>query len=222
MGIPRMAVAFSFDDGPNGEGDTTARLLDVLRKYQVRALFALLGENAGRYPELVRRIRDEGHVIINHGYADTWAVFMGPQAFKANLLRGEAAISAALGEGLNPKLYRPQGGYYRPGQRNIWRAEGYTLVPSSARVYDAVSPGGAKDKVVRGILKKIQDGGGGMILLHDARDSHNRMDRELAADPEGSFNRAWIPEAVEELLRELIQRGYQVSGLDPLDFRPRR
>ena len=59
-------VALTFDDGPNAEH--TPRYLDLLRQNDVRATFFVVGKNAERHPELVRRIVAEGHEIGNHGY----------------------------------------------------------------------------------------------------------------------------------------------------------
>ena len=111
LGIPLYTVIFSFDDGPDAH--TTPELLDVLREHRIRALFFLLGENAVRYPGLVRRIHDEGHYIANHGYSDRMAHRMSEEDFREELLRGRAAISAALGFELYPRMYRPHGGLYR-------------------------------------------------------------------------------------------------------------
>jgi peptidoglycan/xylan/chitin deacetylase (PgdA/CDA1 family) len=205
-------VVFSFDDGPNAQGDTTARLLEVLRKHEVRALFALLGENAERNPELVRRIREEGHGIINHGYSSRFSLWMGDAEFAANLSRGEAVISAALGEYPAPRLYRPQGGFYRPGQQRIWRDAGYTLVPGTARIYDAVLSPRDKDRAVAKLLGIIEKQGGGVILLHDGRDSHRQMAAALAQNPRGPYDRSWIPAAVEELIVLLEAKGYTLRG----------
>ncbi|MDR1586038.1 MAG: polysaccharide deacetylase family protein [Treponema sp.] len=218
MHIPPYCVIFSFDDGPNVHEDTTARLLDVLKKYEIRAMFALLGENAEHSPELVRRIRDEGHSIINHGYCDKWAVSMENEEFRENLRRGEAAISAALGEELRPRLYRPQGGYFKDRHRYIWREEGYTMVTGSIRAYDAVIDGTEKNRVIRKIIRAAREQRGGMILLHDARDSHFRMERELEKCPDGEFNRSWIPEATEKIIIRLLEKGCRLNGFDILEL----
>ena len=201
-------VIFSFDDGPNGMGDTTARLLDVLSKYEIHAMFSLLGENVEAYPDLARRIHDEGHYIVNHGYADKWAYRMKNEEFKDNLLRGEAVISAALGIELNPKLYRPHGGYYTSKQKSICLEEGYTMVGCSVRVYDAVLTEAKKDKVVRETIAKIEKQNGGIILLHDGRDSKSRMEGEIKKNGHGAFDRSWLPEAVEEIIVALLERGF--------------
>jgi peptidoglycan/xylan/chitin deacetylase (PgdA/CDA1 family) len=214
MHIPDGVVIFSFDDGPNAHADTTARLLDVLWKYDVRALFVLLGENVDQHPELVRRICDEGHLIVNHGYCDKWAVFMDAGEFTHNLIRGEDALAAALDGEPKPRLYRPQGGMYQKQQQRIWRERGYALVPGTVRLYDAAERGTGREKIIKKTLNSITRQGGGLILLHDARDSHTRMEKHLGRHPEGEFNRSWIPEMVEEIIRALIKQGYRINGFD--------
>lgn len=57
-------VAFTFDDGPNPP--YTGQLLDVLAEHDVTAVFCLVGEQAEKHPELVRRIVEAGHVLCNH------------------------------------------------------------------------------------------------------------------------------------------------------------
>jgi peptidoglycan/xylan/chitin deacetylase (PgdA/CDA1 family) len=208
MNISPFFVYFSFDDGPNTNGDTTARLLDVLKKHQIKAMFCLLGRNAEHNPDLVKRIYDEGHCVVNHGYSDKWAVSMKPNQFRDNLVRGGAAISAALGFEVNPKLYRPHGGFYRSTQEKIMRDEGYRLAPATVRVYDAVVDGKKQQKVVKQIIKKLKKHSGGIVLLHDQRDSHSLTEANLVKNPQGVFNRSWIPDAVEEIILILLDKGF--------------
>jgi peptidoglycan/xylan/chitin deacetylase (PgdA/CDA1 family) len=216
LSLPDKFVVFTFDDGPNPQGDTTARLLDVLKKYQIQAMFALLGENVEYCPDLVRRIRDEGHYIINHGYYDAWAVTMDRESFQVNLEMGEQAINAALGEPLNPRLYRPQGGFYKKRHKKIWRAEGYALIPSTARPHDAVKRASDMDQTVGFIVNRIKRQEGGIIMLHDGRDSYRKIEAILKKYPNGQYNRAWIPEAVEKIILILLEQGYTLSGFDVL------
>jgi peptidoglycan-N-acetylglucosamine deacetylase len=57
-------IALSFDDGPDPE--VTPRVLDLLETYGAKASFFLIGDNAVRFPELVREIVHRGHLIENH------------------------------------------------------------------------------------------------------------------------------------------------------------
>ena len=58
-------VSLTFDDGPHPIH--TPILLDILKKYNAKASFCLLGKNIMLYPELAKRIYDEGHELLNHG-----------------------------------------------------------------------------------------------------------------------------------------------------------
>src|SRR5437764_8468059 len=60
------ALAMTFDDGPNP--DATPAILDALGERGAKASFFILGRHAERWPQLVRRIADEGHTVCNHGY----------------------------------------------------------------------------------------------------------------------------------------------------------
>jgi peptidoglycan/xylan/chitin deacetylase (PgdA/CDA1 family) len=64
-GPPR--VALTFDDGPHPEA--TPRVLDQLANADARATFFLVGAHAEKWPRIVRRIVDEGHLIGNHSFA---------------------------------------------------------------------------------------------------------------------------------------------------------
>ncbi|WP_437206185.1 polysaccharide deacetylase family protein [Planctomicrobium sp. SH664] len=65
-------LSLTFDDGPHPVG--TPLLLAALREFQAPATFFLLGERARRWPDLVRQILNEGHVLGNHSWAhlDCW------------------------------------------------------------------------------------------------------------------------------------------------------
>ena len=56
----------TFDDGP--DPDSTPRLLDILKKNDIKALFFCNGGAAEKYSYLMDRIRNEGHLTGNHGY----------------------------------------------------------------------------------------------------------------------------------------------------------
>ena len=59
-------IALTFDDGP--DPTTTPQALDILNKYHVKATFFMLGKNVSAYPEVAKRVRQEGHEIGIH----TW------------------------------------------------------------------------------------------------------------------------------------------------------
>lgn len=60
-------IALTFDDGPHPV--YTEQLLDGLKKRNVKSTFFILGEQAELYPDIVKRMRKEGHLIVNHTYS---------------------------------------------------------------------------------------------------------------------------------------------------------
>lgn len=100
------AVAITFDDGP---GAHTARLLDALNKYQVKASFFVQGRFVNEHPDLIRRMRDEGHQVGNHTYSHQFLTSLDDANLASQLSTASDAIEAVLGS--RPTLMRPPGGY---------------------------------------------------------------------------------------------------------------
>src|SRR3990167_7404965 len=57
-------VALTFDDGPSPI--YTPQILAILKKYNIKATFFVVGVNAKKYPELIKEIHAEGHVVASH------------------------------------------------------------------------------------------------------------------------------------------------------------
>lgn len=60
-----LLVSFTYDDGPS---EYTGRVLDKLKQFNIKAAFFVLGKNAEIYPDIIRRIVKEGHILGIHGY----------------------------------------------------------------------------------------------------------------------------------------------------------
>jgi len=214
LGLPSKTVVITFDDGPNPDGETTGRLLDVLLKYDVKAAFALLGVNAEACPELVLRIEKEGNTIINHGYSDKWAVLMNEKEFRENLERCAAVLESILGHPLEPKLYRPQGGFYTQRQKALCLELGWTIVGANVRVYDAVLTGKDESSVISKVVEGTEKQGSAVILLHDGFDSIFKKTKLRKTGINSPYNREWMPDAVEKIIISLKNKGYVLSGID--------
>lgn len=64
MPTTKKEVFLTFDDGPDPE--VTTWVLDQLKKYNAKATFFCVGENVERYPDVFKRILEEGHTVGNH------------------------------------------------------------------------------------------------------------------------------------------------------------
>ena len=78
-------IALTFDDGPNPT--YTTKLLDGLRERGVHATFFLLGQNVEQYPEIVRTMHEDGHLIGNHTYHHVQLTEVGEEKFKEEIPR---------------------------------------------------------------------------------------------------------------------------------------
>ena len=93
-------VYLTFDDGP--EPGITEFVLDELNKYGYKATFFCRGDNAQKYPELLQRIKEEGHTIGNHTYShlhtfNSNAIDYYNDVEKANLLLGTSLFRPPYG-----------------------------------------------------------------------------------------------------------------------------
>jgi polysaccharide deacetylase family protein (PEP-CTERM system associated) len=76
----------------------TARLLALLRHYQVRATFFILTWNVERFPELVQQIDQDGHEIATHGYHHHLIYEQTPDEFRADVVRSLHILQGLTGK----------------------------------------------------------------------------------------------------------------------------
>jgi len=211
--VPSGTVVFTFDDGPNAHENTTARLLDVLDRHNVKALFCLIGENVDSHPELVRRMYRSGHTLANHGYTDRMILFQSFRQIESGLLKCDSSLRRASGEeSLHVKYFRPASGWYRPSTKRLWSGRGMKLVTFCCHGWDAVRGPLQSHSVVTDVVESVRRLQGGTIVLHDGRDCQARLDREVRKNPLGSYNRSWIPEAVDSIIIALKRDGFRFSS----------
>ena len=89
-------VAITFDDGPHPE--YTEQLLDGLKERDVKATFFVTGEHASLHPDIIKRIKDEGHLIGNHTYKHTRLEKTNREEFKQELVETNQVIKEITGE----------------------------------------------------------------------------------------------------------------------------
>lgn len=186
-----MKLALTFDDGPHPEH--TKKILDFLARYNIRATFFVVGENAEIYPELIRRELSEGHEVGNHTYthADLSKLSYRQQCdeviFAENVLYEENEHRTCL--------LRPPGGLYNKNTFRMAQRFDYTVILWSLDTRDwAHTP---SDKIVNKVLTKVKDGD--VLLFHDY----------IAGDSP-------TLSALEKIIPELIKRGYEFVTVSEL------
>ncbi len=94
---PPKYVALTFDDGPSPR--CTPQLLDGLRDLGAKATFFVVGCQAVKDPDIVRRIADEGHQVGNHSYDHAALDKLTPAQALADLEKNDALLRELLGDG---------------------------------------------------------------------------------------------------------------------------
>lgn len=84
-------IALTFDDGPHPE--STPQLLDILKRYNARATFFMVGDLAQRYPRLVRHVAQAGHAIGNHSWDHPSFPFISARERRAQIRACQKALA---------------------------------------------------------------------------------------------------------------------------------
>lgn len=153
-------VAITFDDGPNPE--YTVELLEGLQKRGVKATFFVLGAEVEKYPDIVKKIDDGGHLIGVHSYEHVNFGQIGDEAAIEQIEKTQEAIHNVTGK---------YAGYIRPPY-GCWKKSLDVEVPLIEVLWDIDPLDWATkdaDTVVQRILKGVPEGS--IILLHDASQS---------------------------------------------------
>lgn len=153
------SVLLTFDDGPNPS--TTPQILDALDENGVKAMFFVVGKKAEQFPEIVERIKKEGHGIGNH-------TFTHPPLFA--LLNGKK-VTTEINElmqfldrkSIQTSLFRPPIGYTNPIIARVVEQVGLTVVGWNRRSYDTVIKN--SKLLSKRLLKQATPGS--ILLLHD-------------------------------------------------------
>src|SRR5438309_440201 len=160
-------VAITFDDGPDPRW--TPKILDILKAANVKATFFVVGVNAERYPDLVRRIVNEGHEIGNHTYYHPNLALCWPEHIRLELNATQLLLETITGRATT--LFRPPyASDTGPTQLSelaplkIAEDLNYLVVLENIDPQDWAKPGA--DIILRRIKQQRHDGS--VILLHDA------------------------------------------------------
>lgn len=186
-------VSITFDDGPNPHA--TPRILDTLKREGVHATFFVLGKHAERWPELVRRMADDGHQLANHGYWHRKLHRRSPAYVRDDLMRGTEMVERITG--MYPRFFRAPHGFRNPWVTPIARSLGQRTVGWSLGVWDSARPG--VDEITRRALDGTHPGS--ILLLHDG-DGY---------DPDG--DRLQTADALPRIIGGLRARGLRFATL---------
>lgn len=185
MDYQHPQAALTFDDGPDAR--YTPLLLDGLKERNIKASFFLLGEKIEQYPDLVRRMQEEGHLVGNHTYHHVQLDKLNDTKAREEILKTNNLIYETTGE--YPQYMRPPFGAWK---KNL------ELCVEMLPVFWTIDTLDWKvqntDKIIQTVQDEIEDGA--IILMHDEYKT--------------------TVEAALDVADELQKKGYELVTVDKL------
>ncbi len=150
---PRQEVWLTIDDGPDPVH--TPRMLELLRKFEARATFFVIGKRAAQYPAEVEAIRAAGHEVANHTASHPSATFW---------CLPPARIAAEIdGCAVHSHLFRAPAGLKNFFVHPALARRGMQLIGWTVRGLDTMSHDPAA--VAARIMREVKPGA--IVLLHE-------------------------------------------------------
>lgn len=181
-------VALTLDNCPS---PYTAAMLDSLQKYNAKATFFVIGDQAAGHEDIIKRIHDEGHEVGNHAWTDEKTILRTPAEVERQIKAVEVLLPANV-NGL--KYFRPGGGFFSSKMAERVRGMGYKVVlgciyPHDPQIWSA-------SVIARHVLSMVRCGG--IIIMHDRR-GHSAQQLELVL--KGLKDDGWQVVSIGELLK---------------------
>ena len=192
--VRRKCMALTFDDGPYPP--YTGRLLDVLKEKKIRATFFLVGEQARLYPDLVRRMVDEGHTVGLHAFRHRDFLKLTEEEKEKDLQQGKEILQSITGK--KPNYWRPPHGFRDSSVMKIAEEKQLQVVNWSVIPRDWT--GIDKQEIYNRVMDKAEDGA--VVLLHDGDSPLYKASRQATVD------------AVGPLIDSLREKGYHLVSLE--------
>lgn len=198
----KRQVALTFDDGPDTK--YTPKILDVLKKYNVKATFFLMGSRAKKHPQIVKRIIDEGHIIANHTWSHVNLTKISEKRFEKEINKTNNILAKETGREI--MMLRPPYGAISVDALQKLKEMNYKSIQWSVDSRDWL--GDNVDKILINTIPDVTNDA--IILFHSAagNQAHN-LEASVKVLP--------------ELIKTLRMKDFEFVNLDKLlDIKPYR
>jgi len=208
-------VVLTFDDGPNLQDNVTPRLLDVLDAHSVKAGFCVVGTQIRKHPDVVKRMYESGHLLINHTQHHEHPIRQNYEVLLNEVLDCDQELAMALNQpGYRSKYFRAPFGIVTLAVRRVTRSLKMTPVLLSHYGWDTrVGPHNCQP-IVDQMLQNAKRHGGGIYVFHDGSLCPPKIAKDVWL--RSVENRSWVPAAVDQVITELQAEGlrFVVPGDD--------
>ena len=179
------AVYLTFDDGP--EPKATEFVLDVLKTHGVKGTFFFLGKNVLKHPEMVERLKAEGHVIANHGMNHLNGWKSNRSEYMKDALEGKKVTGSDMFRPPYGRLTLPQYWAVRKSEHVVF----WDVI--SGDFDTSITPVQVIDNVVSNVRN------GSIVVMHDSKKALKNLKGSL-----------------DQIIEQLVKRGYIFKTLDTL------
>ncbi|RDI44608.1 polysaccharide deacetylase family protein [Aquicella lusitana] len=166
-------VALTFDDGPNPI--YTPQILAILKKYNIKATFFVVGANAKLYPDMVKAIYEQGHVVASHSMTHPKLTKLSNHTLQYEVATPNVIVEKIIGK--KPLCLRYPFGMSNEHVREVIRANGMMPVSMGFNSFDYERPG--TQKIIDWISKNIYPQQ--VFLFHDGYDKREQTVAALPA-----------------------------------------
>ncbi len=152
-------IALTFDDGPSPS--STPIVLQLLKEYDFKATFFVIGKKAAQHPELVSAILASGHTIGNHSWDhDNLLMLRSTKRLRRDIRKTQEVLAE---HSIRPLIFRPPAGITGPRLQPVLKEEQLTAISFNCRAFDR------GNKKITGLARRILSclTPGAIILLHD-------------------------------------------------------
>lgn len=166
-----LQACLTFDDGPSAN---TAAILDILKEYNVKATFFVVGKEDEESIAMYKRIVEEGHTLAMHSYSHKYStIYESLENFKADFEKIQNYLYDVTGE--DCLYYRFPGGSSNQVSNtdmkefiNYLDEQGVTYFDWNVASGDATSQAYTADELVDNVLKDVVKYKTSIVLMHDA------------------------------------------------------
>lgn len=188
---PEKKIAISFDAAWGA--DYTEDLLKIMRNYDVKTTFFLVGFWVDKYPDMVKRIDEEGHEIGNHSSKHPHMSQLSKEQIVEELTRTSEKIEAITNKKVT--LFRPPFGDYNNRLIETSRGLGIQVIQWDVDSLDYKDYGA--DAIVKKVLSKVKNGS--IVLFHN--------------------NANYTKDALPIILENLQKEGYKIVPVSELIYK---
>ena len=165
----------TFDDGPS---KNTKQILDILKKYNIKATFFVLGSQVEIFPETTNRIYNEGHYIANHGYSHKYsAIYQSPEQVLNEFNQCNQIVANTINvPEYNSHLFRFPGGSVG-GKYAELKKQAITLLEQNEILYidwnsltgDSEKANPTEEYLMNNLQRTTEEKNVVVVLMHDAQ-----------------------------------------------------